>query len=135
MIPVIAGIIETGDKILIARRKVGKSMAGLWEFPGGKLENGETPSQCLHRELKEEFGIETQILDFVGETIFQYPTFIIHLQAYRVAHLSGEFILSDHDAIEWKNAESIDRNTLAPADIPILEFYLSSPHRIRADRN
>ena len=72
MINVVAAILEKEDKILIAKKKEGKPLAGFWEFPGGKVENGETLEKALIRELKEEMDIEIEIKDYVGESIHDY---------------------------------------------------------------
>lgn len=123
MIRVTAAIIEKGDKILIARRKEGKLLAGYWEFPGGKIEADETPENCLQRELFEEFAIHTEVKEFIGESVYQYPMFTIQLLGYRVLHLSGDFQLIDHDQILWVDLAEIGNFPLAPADLPILNAY------------
>ena len=91
MLNVTAAIIEKDGKVLTARRKSGKHLAGYWEFPGGKIEGNETPEECLHRELLEEFNISSKIGLFVGESIYDYESKIVRLLAYRVEHLKGEF--------------------------------------------
>jgi 8-oxo-dGTP diphosphatase len=121
MIIVTAALILRGDRILIARRHRGDPLDGLWEFPGGKLEAGETPEQCLKRELREEFGIEARVGDFFMSNQHRYPHLAIELLAYWAEHLSGEFRLSDHDAIEWARFPDLARYAFAPADIPIVE--------------
>lgn len=123
MIRVTAAIIEKGDKILIARRKEGKLLADYWEFPGGKIEADETPENCLQRELFEEFAIHTEVKEFIGESVYQYPMFTIQLLGYRVLHLSGDFQLIDHDQILWVDLAEIGNFPLAPADLPILNAY------------
>jgi 8-oxo-dGTP diphosphatase len=129
MIRVTAAIIEKGDKILIARRKEGKLLAGYWEFPGGKIEAGESPEACLQRELFEEFAIQSEVKEFIADSIYQYPMFTIQLLGYRVIHLNGDFKLTDHDRLEWVTLNEIDNFQLAPADLPILYAYHSSTFR------
>jgi 8-oxo-dGTP diphosphatase len=102
---------------------VGKHLAGFWEFPGGKIESGESPEQCLERELFEEFGVRAKIGEFVGESIFSYPDIKVQLLAYRAKLLSGDFILFEHDKIEWVYVEQIRNYQLAPADLSILVAY------------
>lgn len=124
MIDVVAGIISHEGKILIAKRKPGTHLEGFWEFPGGKIEKGETPEQSLTRELKEELSIHTVTNGFVAESIFDYGSKTIRLLAYSVAYLSGEIVLDSHDEIRWVSPERISEYKLAPADLPILEAFI-----------
>ena len=121
MITVTAAVIEKDAKIFAARRGPGKHLEGFWEFPGGKLEPDETPEQCLARELAEEFGIESRVGKFIGESIFDYGEKIIRLIAYQVEHLAGDFQLEDHDEIRWLSHKELDDIMWAPADVPLLE--------------
>lgn len=119
-IDVACGLIFDGRFILVARRTEGKHLAGHWEFPGGKVEQGETAEQCLKRELKEEFTINTEVGEFVAQSIFDYADKRIRLLAYKVKPLSGEFQLIDHDEIRWLPIEELDSLKWSPADIPII---------------
>ena len=123
MINVTAAIIEKEDKVLAARRKPGSHLAGYWEFPGGKLEDGETPEECLRRELAEEFKIDSSIGIFVGESIYDYGTKVIRLMAYLVEHVEGKFELIDHDDLRWLGLDELNDVNWAPADIPLVEKY------------
>lgn len=123
---VTAAVLEKDGKILLAQRKRGDALAGKWEFPGGKLEPGETPEACLRRELREEFGVETEIGAFVCSSEFEYKHAKIELLVYRARHLSGEFRLNDHDAIAWVRPEELAGYDLASADIPVVEILLKS---------
>jgi mutator protein MutT len=84
IINVAVGIIVKNNKVFAARRKPGLHLAGFWEFPGGKIEQNESPEQCLERELREEFGIETQVTHYIGENIHSYNDKTVRLIAYQV---------------------------------------------------
>ena len=123
MIVVTAAIIEDKDRILIARREAGKHLAGYWEFPGGKIEKNETPEQCLIREIKEEFLVELEVKEFIGESVFNYPEKDVKLLGYRCIIKNGVLSPQDHDKIEWITFQEITNFKMAPADIPLIEFY------------
>ncbi len=118
---VTAAVLEKDGKVLLARRRTGDALAGKWEFPGGKLEEGETPEQCLKRELAEEFGIEAEIGAYICSSEFEYEHFHVELLAYRARHVAGEFVLNDHSAIAWVEPGEIKTYDLASADIPVAE--------------
>ncbi|MEH6559310.1 MAG: NUDIX domain-containing protein [Oceanicoccus sp.] len=122
-IDVTAAIIVKDNKVFAARRKAGMHLAGCWEFPGGKLEIGETPEQCLARELEEELQITSRVGAFVGESVYDYGSKTVRLMAYQVEHLDGEFELIDHDALCWLGLDELDSVQWAPADIPLVEQY------------
>ena len=102
-------------------------MGGKWEFPGGKIEPGETPEQCLVRELKEEFQIEVSVGSHVANSIFDYGNKVICLMGYLVVHVQGEFALQDHDQIAWLSIDEMSEYDFAPADIPLIEALKSQP--------
>lgn len=114
-------------KILIAQRKRGDALGGQWEFPGGKLEGGETPEACLRRELTEEFGVDTKIGAFICSSKFEYKHLPIELLAYRAEHLSGEFKLNDHERIEWVVPADLPKYDFCSADLPVVEILRSAP--------
>ena len=118
---VTAAVIEKDGRILIARRKAGDAMGGKWEFPGGKLEPGETPEECLKRELKEELGIEAEIQEFLLSSKFTYRHMAVELLAFRTSHVSGEITLHEHERIAWILPEELDLYDFPEADKPILE--------------
>jgi len=101
MIDVVAGIIVQKKKVLIARRAPHKSLSGKWEFPGGKIEKDETPEVALERELYEEFGVKTKTGIYITSNEHDYGSFKIKLLAYFSNYIEGNFILTDHDQIEW----------------------------------
>ena len=117
-----AGIVCRNGKILICQRPKGKSLAGFWEFPGGKLEEGESLQDCLKRELKEELDIEIAVGDFFMESVYQYEFGEISLNAY-FATLSAdqEPVLKEHPQLVWINPKDLGAYAFAPADLPIVE--------------
>lgn len=116
---VTAAIIEKDGKILLARRKEGDALGGKWEFPGGKMEPGETPEACLRRELMEEFGVKTKVGAFFCSSRFEYKHLPIKLLVYRVRHVSGEFKLNEHSEIAWVPPAELLNYDLSSADIPV----------------
>jgi len=119
---VTAAVIERDGKILIAKRRLGSTLGGKWEFPGGKIEPGETPEECLKREIKEELNIESEVGDFLISGKFTYCFVPIELLAYRVKHLSGDFKVNDHEEIRWVRASELKLYDFLPADRPIVEM-------------
>jgi 8-oxo-dGTP diphosphatase len=116
---VTAAIIRRGDCILLARRGPGERLAGLWEFPGGKVESGETPEQSLSRELFEELGIVARIGKAYGESSHQYEHGSFRLIAFLVDNVEGEPRPSVHDRLTWAKIEDLTSYALLPADLPI----------------
>jgi mutator protein MutT len=125
MIKVVAAIIRKGDNVLIAHRASHKSLPGKWEFPGGKVEDGENEKDALKRELYEEFSVETEVMDFVGSNIHHYDDFSIELSAFKVNIVCGNLTLTDHDMIAWVNSENLGNYDIAEADIPLTKLVLA----------
>ena len=121
MIEVTAAIIQQQGKVLICRRRLEKRHGGRWEFPGGKIEDGETPELCLKREMHEEFNIEVSVGTFFAENIFHYRRGPVRLLAYNVVWLSGEMRLLDHDITAWVFPRDLGTYNLLPADRPFAE--------------
>ena len=122
LVTVTAAILEHKGKILVAQRKASDRLSGLWEFPGGKLESGETPEECLKRELYEEFGIEVSVGHFVAESIYHYDHISIRLIAYVATLLGGLLEPTDHDDYRWVTIPELDRYEFAPADVPFVRM-------------
>lgn len=119
---VTAAVIERHGQYLIARRAPGQSHAGRWEFPGGKIEPGESAEECLERELAEEFGVQVRAGKFLIASTHTYPGGAIELLAYETTVISGEFDLRVHDRIAWVHPSEILRYDLLPADVPIAQL-------------
>jgi mutator protein MutT len=125
MINVTAGIIEFDNTILIARRKDGKHLAGFWEFPGGKIEKGESPESCLKRELFEELNIKVSIDSFFMDSIHNYDEKTILLKSYKCKATSKDFSLNDHDKALWIKTSELTDYKFAPADTPFVNALLN----------
>jgi 8-oxo-dGTP diphosphatase len=113
-----AVIIEEG-RLFIARRGPEESLAGLWELPGGKIEPGESPQECLERELAEELGMEARVGAIVARTVYHYDHGSFEMLALHTERLSG-FALTVHDRFAWSSHEHINQYPLAPADVELL---------------
>ena len=118
---VTAAIILKDHRILIAQRALGQNLAGKWEFPGGKIEPGETRQECLKREIREELDVDIEVSDFFGESIYAYHSGTIKLMAFWCKWISGEFTLKVHSKLAWVNCNELDLYDFSPADIPLVE--------------
>jgi 8-oxo-dGTP diphosphatase len=116
---VTAAIIRTNGSVLLARRSSGEKLAGFWEFPGGKVEDGETSEECLARELQEELGIQTFIGRKCAESSHQYEHGNFRIVAYFVQWLAGDLRPRVHDRVEWVKIRDLGEYQLLPADNPI----------------
>ncbi|WP_304226054.1 NUDIX domain-containing protein [Gracilinema caldarium] len=125
--PVAAAILEQDGKVLIARRAPGQKQAGLWEFPGGKLEAGETPEQCLEREITEELGVKIKVGPFFAENLYSYRSGTIRLMAYRARVLGGQLRLAVHSEVRWVSPLELLQHELSPADVKIARLLAGEP--------
>lgn len=118
---VTAAIIVHNNRVLIARRGPGQKLAGKWEFPGGKIEVGETPEACLVREIKEELGVEIEIDEFFGESLYRYEAGEIRLLGYKAKWVAGDIKTTVHSEIRWIGQDELGDYDFAPADLPFVE--------------
>lgn len=121
-IVVVGAVIEHDGKIFATKRGPNMSLAGLWEFPGGKIEAGETPQEALAREIQEELGCTVTVNDLVTTTDHEYDFGIVSLSTYRCSLVSGIPTLTEHSESVWISAESLGELEWAPADIPAVEI-------------
>lgn len=124
-IKVVAALIEKNDRVLIAQRLKGH-LAGKWEFPGGKVENGETEENAIIREMHEEFNISVRCEGFVCNNIVIDNDKEIDLRLYRCGYLSGEVVLHDHSSYVFVDKKLLLSYDLAPADINIAKFIVEN---------
>lgn len=123
-IHVVGAIIKSNNKILCAQRGPGKSLAYLWEFPGGKVEPGETEKEALEREIREELNCKIDVKDKVTTTRYEYNFGFVNLTTFECDLLEGEPSLTEHVAVKWLPAEDLMRLEWAPADIPAIEILM-----------
>ncbi len=125
IVEVVAGIVWNRGRVLVARRAPHKSQAGKWEFPGGKIEKGESPETALERELHEELGIQTKTEGYFATNVHYYPTITIKLIAYHGKYLSGEITPIDHDQVEWIRVKDLLSYEVTEADIPFVHKLIA----------
>jgi 8-oxo-dGTP diphosphatase len=125
---VMAGVmLDTLGRVLLAQRPPGKHLAGLWEFPGGKLEAGESPESGLVRELREELGVEAAVSEPLIRVPWRYGERALLLDARMVRRWQGEPLSLEGQALQWCEPSSVDLSILAPADRPILRALQLPP--------
>ena len=122
-IQVACAIIELVGKVLCTQRSEAMNMPLKWEFPGGKIDEGESPEECLKRELVEELGIEASVGQPFPTTTHQYPSFTVTLYPFTCEIISGEITLHEHSAMVWLPAEQLHTLDWAEADWPVIDAY------------
>lgn len=117
-----AALINDKSEVLLAQRPDGKSMAGLWEFPGGKVESGETPEFALMRELEEELGIETRPTCYhpIAFASHTYDDFHLLMPVFALRMWKGEVTAKEHKALEWVHPLNMPQYDMPKADIPLI---------------
>ena len=119
-IEVVAAVIEKDDKIFCAQRNLAKSQGGKWEFPGGKIEVGETNEEALVREISEEFDTDIVVDKYIMTVEHDYPTFHITMHAYLCTLVKGDLVLKEHNDSTWVTKEELLTLDFADADKPIV---------------
>ena len=119
---VTAGILQRDGRVLIARRKPGRHMGGAWEFPGGKIEAGETPEQSLRRELEEELDVRARIGDLLCRTAYEGDGVSLELLVFRVDQFEGAPKLREHDELAWVLPGELRGFELADSDRQVVEI-------------
>jgi mutator protein MutT len=124
---VAAGLLFQSGKLLITQRPPGGHLAGLWEFPGGKCEPGETLPECLQRELHEELGVVVNVRECVETLEHAYPEKIVQLSFYRCALVIGEPEGREGQSIKWVGSDELGQYQFPEADVQLLEKLKANP--------
>ena len=118
----VAIIDQDKNKVLAGKRNADRLVGGMWEFPGGKIEKGETPQEAAKRELKEEFHDKVQIGPQLDETVsYEYDFGIVKLTVFFAKLLTNNFDLVAHSEVEWLSADEVQKLNWVPADAPLVK--------------
>ena len=118
---IIKAINEKGDPIIFATQRGYGDFKGGWEFPGGKIEEGETPQEALVREIKEELETEISVGELIDTIEYDYPTFHLSMDCFWAEIVSGGLVLKGHEAAKWLTKDELDSVEWLPADVTLIE--------------
>ena len=118
---VIKAINESGDPIIFATQRGYGDFKGGWEFPGGKIEEGETPQEALKREIMEELDTEISVGELINTVEYDYPTFHLSMDCFWCEIVKGDLVLKEHEAAKWVTKEQLNSVEWLPADIKLVE--------------
>ena len=119
-IRVVAAVIKVEDKIFATQRGYG-DLKGGWEFPGGKIEEGETPKEALKREIMEELDTEIEVGELIETIEYDYPTFHLSMDCFWAEIVKGDLVLREHEAAKWLTKEQLESVDWLPADLGLGE--------------
>lgn len=112
---------EKGETIIFATQRGYGDFKGGWEFPGGKIEEGETPQEALKREIREELETEIEVGELIDTIEYDYPTFHLSMDCFWAEIVSGDLVLKEHEAAKWLIKEELDSMDWLPADITLID--------------
>lgn len=119
-IRVAAAVIREGNAVFATARGYGE-YKGQWEFPGGKIEPGETPQEALKREIQEELASEILVGELIDTIEYDYPTFHLSMDCFWCEIVNGDLVLKEHEAARWLTKEKLDEVEWLPADVTLIE--------------
>lgn len=112
---------KDGESIIFATQRGYGEFKGGWEFPGGKIEEGETPQEALKREIMEELETEITVGELIDTIEYDYPTFHLSMDCFWAEIVTGDLVLKEHEAAKWLTKEALDSVEWLPADITLIE--------------
>ena len=118
---VIKAVNEKGEDIIFATQRGYGEFKGGWEFPGGKIEDGETPREALKREIREELDTEIVVGEMIDTIEYDYPTFHLSMDCFWCEIVSGNLVLKEHEDARWLTKEELDEVEWLPADITLID--------------
>ncbi|MBE5927043.1 MAG: (deoxy)nucleoside triphosphate pyrophosphohydrolase [Lachnospiraceae bacterium] len=118
---IIKAINENGETIIFATQRGYGDLKGGWEFPGGKIEEGETPQDALKREIMEELETEITVGELIDKIEYDYPTFHLSMDCFWAEIISGDLVLKEHEAAKWLTKDELDSVEWLPADVTLIE--------------
>ena len=118
---IIKAVNENGETIIFATQRGYGDLKGGWEFPGGKIEEGETPQEALVREIKEELESEISVGELIDTIEYDYPTFHLSMDCFWAEIVSGNLVLTEHEAAKWLTKEELNSVEWLPADITLID--------------
>lgn len=118
---IIKAINENGEPIIFATQRGYGDLKGGWEFPGGKIEDGETPQEALKREIMEELETEINVGALIDTIEYDYPTFHLFMDCFWCEMVSGDLVLKEHEAAKWLTKDELDSVEWLPADVTLIE--------------
>jgi 8-oxo-dGTP diphosphatase len=137
-IRVVAAVIkaqnENGEGVIFATQRGYGDLKGGWEFPGGKIEDGETPQDALKREIREELDTEVTVGELIDTIDYDYPTFHLSMDCFWCEVVKGNLILKEHEAAKWLTKEQLNSVEWLPADVTLIdklykEFFIADVRR------
>ena len=118
---------ENGEPIIFATQRGYGAFKGGWEFPGGKIEEGETPQEALVREIKEELETEILVGDLIDTIEYDYPTFHLSMDCFWAEIVTGDLVLTEHEAAKWLTKDELEFVEWLPVDITLVESIKNQP--------
>lgn len=118
---IIKAVNDKGENIIFATQRGYGEFKGGWEFPGGKIEEGETPREALKREIMEELDTDIMVGDLIDTIEYDYPNFHLSMDCFWAEIVSGDLVLKEHEAAKWLTKEELDSVDWLPADITLID--------------